>query len=87
MKKKIKWSKRIGLGLIILLLLLLFIGFFFEKASRNKAEKINPNGNFVNLENHCFHYYKKDVVDQQLYLKQLLIHLDTYNGIIFKRNC
>ena len=36
-----------------------FYWIFFEKASLNKAEKINPNGNFVNLENHCFHYYKK----------------------------
>lgn len=59
MKKIFKWSKRIGLGLIILLLLLLFIGFFFEKASRNKAEKINTNGNFVNLEYHRLHYFKK----------------------------
>lgn len=59
MKKILKWTKRIGLGLIIVIVLLLIIGFIFEQISRNAAEKINPDGDFVKVENHRLHYYKK----------------------------
>ncbi|MFD2287853.1 alpha/beta fold hydrolase [Pedobacter petrophilus] len=59
MKTFIKWMKRIGLCLITLVVLLLIVGFVFEWKSRNDAEKINPDGNFVEVENHRLHYYKK----------------------------
>lgn len=59
MKKFLKWAKRIGLGLVALVVLLLFTGFVFEKISRNNAEKISPDGDFVEVENHRLHYYKK----------------------------
>ncbi|MDQ0593607.1 pimeloyl-ACP methyl ester carboxylesterase [Chryseobacterium ginsenosidimutans] len=51
-------AKRIGLGLITLIIFLLIAGFIFERISRNDAEKINPDGNFVEIENHRLHYYK-----------------------------
>ncbi len=59
MKKFIKWLKRIGLGLIMLVLLLLMVGFIFERKSRKDAEKITPDGNFVKVDGHRLHYYKK----------------------------
>lgn len=59
MRAFLKWTKRIGLGLIILLVLSLITGFIFERKSRNDAEKIVPDGNFVEVENHRLHYYKK----------------------------
>nr|WP_315422670.1 hypothetical protein [uncultured Pedobacter sp.] len=59
MKTFLKWTKRIGLGLVSLLILLLLIGFIFERISRNAAEKIKPDGQFVEVENHRLHYYKK----------------------------
>ena len=59
MKTFLKWTKRIGLGLITLVILLLIAGYIFERKSRNNAEKIKPDGNFVEVENHRLHYYKK----------------------------
>ena len=59
MKNFIKWLKRIGLGIIALILLLLVIGFIFEIKSRYDAEKIKPNGSFVEADNHRLHYFKK----------------------------
>lgn len=59
MRSFLKWTKRIGLGLITLVMLLLIAGFIFEMKSRNEAEKITPDGNFVEVENHRLHYYKK----------------------------
>lgn len=58
MTRFFKWTKRIGLGLIALVILLLIVGFVFERKSRNDAEKINPDGNFVKVENHRLNYYK-----------------------------
>ncbi len=59
MRPFLKWTKRIGLGLITLVVLLLIAGFIFERTSRNDAEKIKPDGNFAEVENHRLHYYKK----------------------------
>ena len=59
MKAFFKWIKRIGLGLVTLVILLLIAGFIFERISRNDAEKIKPDGNFVEVENHRLHYCKK----------------------------
>ena len=59
MKTFLKWTKRIGLGLVTLLILLLLIGFIFERISRNGAEKIKPDGQFAEVEDHRLHYYKK----------------------------
>jgi pimeloyl-ACP methyl ester carboxylesterase len=61
MKKFFKWTKRIGLGIITLVILLLIIGFLFERKSRNDAEKIKSGGQFVEVENHHLHYYKKGI--------------------------
>jgi len=59
MKTFLKWTKRIGLGLVTLLILLLLIGFIFERVSRNAAEKIKPDGQLVEVDDHRLHYYKK----------------------------
>ena len=59
MKNFLKWSKRIGLGLITLILLLLIVGFVFERISRNDAEKIKPDGSFAEVGGHRLHYFKK----------------------------
>ncbi|MDH6250356.1 pimeloyl-ACP methyl ester carboxylesterase [Chryseobacterium sp. H1D6B] len=59
MKRFLKWVKRIGLGLAALAALLLIAGFIFERICRNDAEKINPDGNFVEVDDHRLHYYKK----------------------------
>jgi len=59
MKRFLKWTKRIGLGLVTLVILLLTIGFIFEKGCRNNAEKITPDGNFAEVDHHRLHYYKK----------------------------
>lgn len=59
MKTFLKWTKRIGLGLVTLLILLLLIGFIFERVSRNTAEKIKPDGQLVEVDDHRLHYYKK----------------------------
>lgn len=59
MKTFLKWTKHIGLGLVTLLILLLLIGFIFERISRDNAEKIKPDGQFVEVEHHRLHYYKK----------------------------
>lgn len=59
MKNFIKWLKRIGLGVITLILLLLVVGFIFEIKSRYDAEKIKPNGSFIEADNHHLHYNKK----------------------------
>lgn len=59
MKRFLKWTKRIGLGIITLLVLLCITGFIFERIARNDAEKIKPGGNLVEVENHRLHYYKK----------------------------
>lgn len=57
--KIIKFLKNLGLGLLFLICLLLITGFIFEKLSRASAEKILPNGNFVQIENHRLHYLQK----------------------------
>ncbi|GGH03393.1 hypothetical protein [Pedobacter zeae] len=57
MKACSKWVKRIGL--VALIILLLIAGFIFERVSRNDAEKITPDGNFAEVDNHLLHYYKK----------------------------
>lgn len=59
MKTFIKWTKRIGLGLITVVILLLAVGFIFERKCRHEAEKISPDGDFVEVESHRLHYYKK----------------------------
>lgn len=59
MKNFLKWTKRIGLGMFTVLIVLLIAGFIFEKISRNDAEKIKPDGNYVQVENRRLHYYKK----------------------------
>ena len=59
MKTFLKWTKPIGLGLVTLLILLLLIGFIFERVSRNAAEKIKPDGQLVEVDDHRLHYYKK----------------------------
>ena len=59
MKNFIKWLKRIGLGVIALILLLLVVGYIFEIKSRYDAEKIKPNGSFIEADNHRLHYNKK----------------------------
>ncbi|KPE52158.1 alpha/beta fold hydrolase [Chryseobacterium indologenes] len=57
--KILKWLKRLGMGLLILIILLLIAGFIFEKISRSNAEKIKPDGQLANVENHKMHYFKK----------------------------
>ncbi len=52
MKIFLKWTKRLGLGLITLLIIVLIVGFIFERKSRNDAEKIKADGQFVEVENH-----------------------------------
>jgi len=59
MKSLLKWIKRIGLGLVVLVVVVLIAGFIFERISRNDVEKITPDGNFVEVDNHLLHYYKK----------------------------
>ncbi|MNK03946.1 haloalkane dehalogenase [compost metagenome] len=59
MKTLLKWTKRTGLVLLTLIILLLIAGFIFEMISRNDAEKMKPDGNFAEVENHRLHYYKK----------------------------
>lgn len=59
MKRFFKWVKMIGLVLILLVIMLLLTGFIFERISRNNAEKIKPDGNFVEVENHLMHFYQK----------------------------
>lgn len=59
MNKKSKWTKRIGIGLIVLLVLLSIIGFIYEAISRKKANKISPSGKLIKIENHYLHYYRK----------------------------
>lgn len=57
--KILKWLKRLGMGLLILIILLLISGFIFEKVSRSNAEKIQPDGQLANVDNHKMHYFKK----------------------------
>lgn len=59
MKKKLKWAKLIGLGLTALIVLLLTAGFIFERISRNRAEKMTPDGCFAQVGDHRLHYFKK----------------------------
>lgn len=59
MKRFFKWVKRIGLVLISLVMVLFLSGFIFERISRNNAEKIKPDGKFVEVENHLMHFYQK----------------------------
>lgn len=82
MKTFLKWMKRIGLGLVTLVALLLLAGFIFEKKSRNDAEKINPDGNFADVENHRIHYYKKGDVGPTVVFETAFDpagHLQWYN--------
>ena len=58
-KTRIKWSKKIGLGLVTLFVILLITGLVFEQVSRTYADKIEPNGQFVNIDNHRLHFLKK----------------------------
>lgn len=57
--KIIKWTKRIAMALLLIIILLLITGFVFEKISRAKAEKIQPDGQFAEVENHKMHYLKE----------------------------
>lgn len=54
----IKWFWRTGSGLLILLSLLLIAGFVFERMSRADAERIPPDGDFVQVEGHRLHYLR-----------------------------
>lgn len=56
--KIIKWVKRIAMALLLIIILLLITGFIFEKISRSLAEKIKPDGQFAEVENHKMHYLK-----------------------------
>jgi len=47
------------MALFLILILLLIAGFIFEKISRSKAEKIKPDGQFAEVENHKMHYLQK----------------------------
>jgi pimeloyl-ACP methyl ester carboxylesterase len=55
----IKWIKRILMALLLIIFLLLMAGFVFEKISRSIAEKIKPDGQFAEVENHKMHYLQK----------------------------
>ncbi|MGG5210298.1 alpha/beta fold hydrolase [Chryseobacterium sp. MIQD13] len=57
--KIIKWIKRLFMLLFLILVLLLIAGFVFEKISRAKAEKIQADGQFADVENHKMHYLKE----------------------------
>lgn len=56
--KIIKWVKRIAMAILFIIILLLITGFIFEKISRSLAEKIKPDGDFAEVENHKMHYLK-----------------------------
>ncbi|PIF44941.1 pimeloyl-ACP methyl ester carboxylesterase [Chryseobacterium sp. 52] len=47
------------MALLLIVILLLIAGFIFEKISRANAEKIKPDGEFAEVENHKMHYLKK----------------------------
>lgn len=46
------------MALILIVILLLITGFIFEKISRSIAGKIQPDGQFAEVENHKMHYLK-----------------------------
>lgn len=54
-----KWLKRIGMALLLIIILVLITGFIFEELSRSKAEKIQADGQFAEVENHKMHYLQK----------------------------
>lgn len=55
----IKWIKRILMALLLIIFLLLMAGFVFERISRSIAEKIKPEGQFAEVENHKMHYLQQ----------------------------
>ncbi|MBB6369304.1 alpha/beta fold hydrolase [Chryseobacterium shigense] len=57
--KIIKWIKRLVMALFLIVVLLLIAGFIFEKIARAKAEKIQPDGQFAEVENHNMHYLEE----------------------------
>lgn len=57
--KIMKWTKRILMALFLIIIVLLITGFAFEKISRARAEKIKPDGQFAEVENHKMHYLKE----------------------------
>jgi pimeloyl-ACP methyl ester carboxylesterase len=54
-----KWIKRLLMALLLIVILLLITGFIFEKISRSIAEKIQPDGQFVEVDNHKIHYLQE----------------------------
>lgn len=78
MKRFLKWVKWIGLVLISLVVLLLLTGFIFERISQNDAEKIKPDGNFVELKTMSCIIIRKVAEDQLWSLKRHLIPQDDY---------
>ncbi|WP_433901082.1 alpha/beta fold hydrolase [Sphingobacterium puteale] len=57
--KMFNWIKKIVVIIISFIALVLLAGFIFESWSRAKAEKIIPNGQFVELDRCRLHYLKK----------------------------
>lgn len=57
--KILKWVKRIIPIVLAILILALLTGFIFERISRSKADKIQPDGQFAEIEGHKMHYLKK----------------------------
>lgn len=55
----LKWIKRILMALLLIIFLLLMAGFVFERISRSIAEKIKPDGQFAEVENHQMHYLQQ----------------------------
>lgn len=55
----LKWIKRILMALLLIIFLLLMAGFVFERISRSIAEKIKPDGQFAEVENHKMHYLQQ----------------------------
>jgi len=55
----LKWIKRILMALLLIIFLLLMAGFVFERISRSIAEKIKPDGQFAEFENHQMHYLQQ----------------------------
>lgn len=49
------------MALLLVVILLLITGFIFERISRSIAEKIQPDGQFAEIENHKMHYLMEGV--------------------------
>lgn len=54
-----KWIKKTLFGTLFLIVLLLIIGFFFEQISRSNSKKLISLGEFIDVDGHNLHYYKK----------------------------